>query len=127
LGVWLGVGNKHYIHRLVADRFLPSPTGDCVVDHIDRNKHNNCASNLRWVSHTENMENRTLELKPRQSNKSGEHHIKVILSDRQVNPSYVVMIDTKKYGKFYQCFKNLQDAVRVRDEVLNSLNNTNGL
>lgn len=55
------IGNKHRkVHRLVAERFLPSPTQEgLVVDHIDRNRLNNCASNLRWVSIGENNRNRT--------------------------------------------------------------------
>ena len=55
------IGSKHRkVHRLVAERFLPAPTVDgLVIDHIDRNRLNNCASNLRWVSIAENNRNRT--------------------------------------------------------------------
>lgn len=54
------LGKHKKVHRLVAERFLPAPTEDnLVVDHIDRNRKNNCASNLRYVSIAENNRNRT--------------------------------------------------------------------
>lgn len=46
---------KVNIHRLVAETFIPNPNNYSDVDHIDRNKHNNSVSNLRWVSRLENM------------------------------------------------------------------------
>ena len=46
---------KYYVHRLVAEAFIPNPENLSDVDHIDCNKSNNHVSNLRWVSREENM------------------------------------------------------------------------
>ena len=45
-----------YVHRLVAKAFLKKPhnKNKTQVDHIDGNRTNNAASNLRWVTCKEN-------------------------------------------------------------------------
>lgn len=50
-----GKQEQFYIHRLVADAFIPNPNGLNEIDHIDANPKNNRVSNLRWVTHRENM------------------------------------------------------------------------
>jgi len=42
------------VHRLVAQAFLPNPHNLPEVDHIDHNRLNNNADNLRWVDATTN-------------------------------------------------------------------------
>lgn len=48
--------SDHVVHRVVAAAFHGDPpsTGH-VVDHIDTNRHNNRAENLRWVTRLENI------------------------------------------------------------------------
>lgn len=43
-----------YIHRLVAQYFIPNPYNKPQVNHIDCNKENNNANNLEWCSQSEN-------------------------------------------------------------------------
>lgn len=48
--------NRHcYIHDLVALVFIGAKPIGSSVNHIDGNKQNNCASNLEYVSHAQNM------------------------------------------------------------------------
>lgn len=44
-------------HRLVAEAFCDNPNHYTIVDHIDRNKHNNIYTNLRWTNESGNAKN----------------------------------------------------------------------
>ena len=45
---------KFYVHRLVAEHFLPNPDNLRDVHHKDSNPKNNDVSNLEWLSHKDN-------------------------------------------------------------------------
>lgn len=53
-------GKRRYlkVHRLVGQCFIDNPDNRPFVDHIDTNRSNNHASNLRWATPTENQHNR---------------------------------------------------------------------
>lgn len=43
-----------YLHRLLAEAFIPNPYSKKTVNHIDGNKRNNILSNLEWATQSEN-------------------------------------------------------------------------
>jgi hypothetical protein len=51
------VEHSKFVHRLIADAFIPNPRNLPFVDHIDRVRDNNDISNLRWVTRQENAFN----------------------------------------------------------------------
>ena len=46
------------IHRLVALHFVDNPNNYTEVDHLDRDKENNNAENLRWCTRSDNNSNK---------------------------------------------------------------------
>lgn len=53
-------GKKYYrrINRLVAITFIPNPDNLEIADHIDKDRKNNCVSNIRWTDSIGNNRNK---------------------------------------------------------------------
>ena len=51
-----GKRKNQFIHRLLAQHFIPNPGNKKQVNHIDGNKQNNKLVNLEWVTPKENAQ-----------------------------------------------------------------------
>ena len=58
VSLWIdGISKEYFIHRLVAQAFIPNPYNKPCIDHINTNKTDNRAENLKWCTHKENANN----------------------------------------------------------------------
>jgi hypothetical protein len=86
-----GVRKNHYVHRLVAEAFLPNHNHLPQVNHIDGDKSNNQASNLEWISDRANRDHavRTNLMKfgeGSHASKLTEEQVVYILNQHHINP-----------------------------------------
>jgi len=94
--------NYFSVYRLIAIHFIPNPENKPTVDHIDRDKHNNCVCNLRWANQSEQVYNQ--KSKSKYKNIQLTKYKKWRLSMR---------INGKK--KYFGSFDCLELAIDIRD------------
>jgi hypothetical protein len=96
---------SHYVHRLVADAFCKKQKGKDYVNHKDLNRYNNSASNLEWVSSSENRIHFVLsdKFKPRSYTEKQKKQLKERLNKKvlclKTNKVFKSMGDFSKYKK----------------------------
>ena len=102
---------KYYVHRLVAQAFIPNPDNLSDVNHIDEVKQNNNLSNLEWLSHRDNIMHGTCRLR-RLQNLTGPAKPKPVIVDnilfrnRQLASEF---IGCKKSALDYALYKGLTE------------------
>ena len=106
-------GKTEYIHRLIAETFIPKIEGMPIVDHIDRNPLNNHVSNLRWNTISGNALNTGLYKR----NTSGHKNI----SWDKKREKWYVRISINKKETHKGRFETIEDAIKKRDEVYTEL------
>ena len=95
------LGKHHYIHRLVAEAFIPNPYNFTCINHNDENKENNSVENLEWCdySYNTNYGTRTKRAKEKR------------FGDRFV----VINLDT---GDVYQTPKDASRATGIHNDSI---------
>lgn len=94
-----GKAKTVYIHRLVAEAFIPNPNNYNEVNHIDENKTNNTIENLEWASHKTNVNHATC-IQRRASTTTSRYGRPVLCVETgQVYASSTVIQKELGYGK----------------------------
>ena len=57
-----GLPQYPFVHRLVAETWVPNPDNLPEINHIDGNPQNNHISNLEWCTHQQNHQHRVRTL-----------------------------------------------------------------
>jgi hypothetical protein len=106
------IGKTFYVHRIIAEVFIPNTENKPLVNHINGNKKENCVKNLEWVTYQENSQHSVNVLRK----EVGEIHSRAIIPDRivryireckirKVRPKYEKIAE--KYGITITHLKNI--------------------
>ncbi len=97
--VSLGFGRKgtknYYVHRLVAECYIPNPGSLPQVNHIDLDKQNNFASNLEWVDASGNMRHALALKKFNYNDRRGDKNVRAKLTSENARKIIASKASTK--------------------------------
>lgn len=109
------------IHRLVLMSFCPVDGMDGLeVDHIDGDKSNNTLSNLRWVTHEENLSNQEeVERRELRKAETKARHEREKAERKALRHAQALENRKKRRKEYYQAHK---EEERVRNEAWKEAN-----
>lgn len=73
-----GKHKSHWVHRLVAQAFIPNLDNKHCINHIDNNPSNNSIENLEWCTHKENSQHSAIQGRINRGEKNGSVKLKEI-------------------------------------------------
>lgn len=88
---------KHYIHRLVAQAYIPNPLGLPEVNHKDSDRTNNQVSNLEWVTSSGNSIHAV---------KAGQRDHVARMSKEDIKNAYDLVMQGNSYKRISELLNN---------------------
>lgn len=104
-------GKLLFVHRLVAEKYIPNPNHKSQVNHKDGNKENNCIDNLEWVTNQENRNhavNNNLQICGEKCSwsKLNENDVIYILNNKELSSDELA----KKFNVSSRTIKNVKNG-----------------
>lgn len=103
---------RTYVHRLVAEAFIPNERNKPCIDHIDADRTNNITSNLRWVTYKENNNNPIYKIRNSTSRTGENNRIRKGMYGES-NPTSIPVVQLNMDNTFV---KRFWGAKAVQDE-----------
>lgn len=113
------------IHKAVAELFCTKPDIEArlVIDHIDGDKHNNLASNLRWCTYKENSNAQDVQRRKAESLKKTTQHRKEIeaLTQMLINKDKEIEYWKNKFNDVTDKLNKLNTSVMPQNKAVERL------
>ena len=88
-----GKPKDHFVHRLVAETYIPKPNNYLMVNHKDENPMNNSLDNLEWCDNSYNQNYGTCPQRKAKSEPNREPVVKII-SDK-----HIIIYERSRYAE----------------------------
>ena len=113
-----GKSKSFQVHRLVAEAFCENPNNYTIVDHINRDKLDNRAINLRWASSSQNAKNcdkKEKEVLPKIEDFSN-FKIHPTFNDIMVSPEGII-VNQKTKHQYKHCIRNGYHRITIKSKL----------
>lgn len=114
-----GKKTTYFVHRLVAQTFIPNPEEKPQIDHIDTNPANNRIDNLRWATPKENHMN-PLTRKNKSDSMKGENAPWYGKLGKD-NPKSKSIYQISKDGNLIRKWEGMREAERYTEATLQKI------
>jgi hypothetical protein len=105
----------YFVHRLVAEHFIPKIEGMSLVNHLDGNKQNNNVTNLEWTDHIGNaLHAHATGLHPKKKNVNEYVYYQLDDDKKVIFTYYSISEINDKLNVKYD--KNLREIMKNNDE-----------
>lgn len=112
------IRKNHYVHRLVAEAFIPNPNNYPQINHKDYNRKNNNVDNLEWCTSKQNTQYSSVNMRKPKNNPKKSNTGERFIVYREKKKSYRVIVNKKEYGNR----KTLEEAIELRNKILEETN-----
>ncbi len=125
-------GKLYYIHRVVAETYLPNIENKATVNHMDGDKYNNMLCNLEWATSSENMKHacdtglRPVSELMRETGRLMQNNLR-----KGYNPDAAKLVLDIETGIYYESATEAAESIGVKPKYLwrrlsgETKNNTN--